>query len=434
MVFQTNDSPVPRGKSACAEKKVLPISDRERASSEPKGARTPALHRTIRILELRSVAGTGGGPDKTILLGAARADRQRFAVTVAYVRDTRDRVFTIDATAREAGVDYVEVIERHSLDWSIIAVLRKLVCEREIDIVHAHDYKTDVLALLLARTDGVIPLTTAHGWSGHSWREEWLYYPFDRRAMRAFPRVIAVSAEIAGMLEASGVNSERIVILANGIDPHVYRRIPARRAPSRADFGFRDDDVVIGAVGRLGPEKRFDLLIDVVGRIASHRPNVRLLIAGDGPLRASLEERAARAFAPDICRFLGHCSDVVTLHHALDLFVMSSDHEGSPNVILEAMALETPIVATAVGGTPHLVRNKVDGLLVAPRDPAALERGIESSIDDPAARRARAAAARVRVERELSFAGRQEALERIYEDLVRNRLVPYQPAGVAVEA
>src|SRR5450759_4513640 len=108
------------------------------------------MARPIRVLELRSVRGTGGGPEKTILLGAARADRSRFAVPVCYIRDLRDDVFEIDRRARASAVDYVEISERHSFDPAIWGALRRLVHERQIDIVHAHDYKTDLLAWALA--------------------------------------------------------------------------------------------------------------------------------------------------------------------------------------------------------------------------------------------------------------------------------------------
>ena len=100
----------------------------------------------VRVLELRSVFGTGGGPEKTILLGAAGADRSRVEVTVCYVRDARDRTFHIDRRARELGVEYLEITERHSFDlrrvWAqLVAVTR----ERGITLVHSHDYKTDLL-------------------------------------------------------------------------------------------------------------------------------------------------------------------------------------------------------------------------------------------------------------------------------------------------
>ena len=125
----------------------------------------------VRVLELRSVRGTGGGPEKTLLLGAARTDPSRFAVTVCYLRDARDPQFSIDRMASSLSVDYVEIVERHSIDPWIWPALRRLVRERSVDIVHAHDYKTDLIALALARFAGVAPLATAHGWTGQSVRE-----------------------------------------------------------------------------------------------------------------------------------------------------------------------------------------------------------------------------------------------------------------------
>ena len=375
----------------------------------------------IRILELRSVWGTGGGPEKTIVLGAARADRRRFQVTVAYIRDARDQIFDIGSSARRAGVDYAEVTERHSLDWSVLSALRRLIRDLKIDIVHAHDYKTNLLALILARTDRVIPLATAHGWTGHSIRERVVYYPIDRLLLRSFERVIAVSDDIRQQLENVGVRRERIVTLLNGIDHRAFHRVGAQRESARLAFGLMPGDFAIGAVGRLEPQKRFDILLDACARVAVRRPQIRILIAGDGSLRAQLEARAMRLFRPGQCRVLGHCSTIPMLHHALDLFVQSSDYEGSPNVVLEAMAFETPVVATMAGGTAQIVRDRVDGLLVPCDDGARLALAIDEAMDDPQATTERVRAARSRVEHELSFDTRQEALEEIYDTLTQDR-------------
>ena len=125
---------------------------------------TDTANGPIRVLELRSVRGTGGGPEKTILLGSARSDPARFPVTVCYIRDLRDAVFEMGERARALGLDYVETRERHSFDWTIWPALRALVADRRIDIIHAHDYKTDLLALLLARAtvaSGMAPVARA---------------------------------------------------------------------------------------------------------------------------------------------------------------------------------------------------------------------------------------------------------------------------------
>ncbi len=182
------------------------------------------MNRPIRVLELRSVRGTGGGPEKTIMLGAAGTDPTRFSVTVCYIRDRRDDVFTLDHRAKHLGIDYVEVLESHSFDRSIIEPLRQLLRSRQIDIVHSHDYKTNLLALLLARLEKIVPLSTAHGWTGNSGRERWLYYPADRRLLAWFPRVIAVSGDIRDALVRAGARADRVTVVLNGIDPERFKR------------------------------------------------------------------------------------------------------------------------------------------------------------------------------------------------------------------
>jgi glycosyltransferase involved in cell wall biosynthesis len=378
----------------------------------------------LRILELRTVFGTGGGPEKTILHGTARSDPSRYAITVCYIRDERDATFSIDRRAEDLGVQYVEVRERHSFDPSIWRKLRAIVEERRIEIVHAHDYKTDLLALLLARYQGVIPLATAHGWTGHSLRERGLYYPVDRRLLARFPRVIAVSSEIRAALLTSGANPLAVSVVLNAIDPFAFSRKRDQQADARALFGLGRGDVVIGAIGRLEPQKRFDLLVAVFSRVVRLVPAAHLLIGGDGSLRGALERQIANAGLTDRCRLVGHVEDVRVLHHALDLFVQASSYEGTPNAVLEAMALETPIVATDVGGTAELARDGVEALIVSPKNEQALAGAVIEALNDPAAAGRRAAAARKRVETDLSFEARMRKVERIYDELADTMLRP----------
>lgn len=374
------------------------------------------MKRPLRILELRSVRGTGGGPEKTILLGARRADPRRFAVTACYLRDLRDRDFGVTAQAAGAGVDYVEIHERHSFDPAIWPALRRLVRDRSIDIVHAHEYKTDFLALMLARVEGIAPLATVHGWSGQTSREK-LYYAADKRLLARFPRVIAVSRQIKDVLVEHGAKPERVSVVRNSIDPLAFRRRAELEGEARAALAISTDATTIGAVGRLEPEKRFDLLLEAFATVRGQNPRVTLLVAGEGAARKGLEALAMRLGLGPACRFLGYHRDVIGLHHALDLFVQSSDREGTPNAVLEAMALGTPVVATAVGGTTELIDPDVHGLLVPRGDAALLARAIERALADRPASAARAAAARARVERELSFDVRMAAVDRVYEEL-----------------
>ena len=373
--------------------------------------------RPVRVLELRSVRGTGGGPEKTIILSAAMADVSRVQVTVCYIRDQRDGVFAIDDRAAKAGIDYVEVRERHSFDLLVWRQLRALVKHRNIDIIHAHEYKTDVLALLLARATGAQALATVHGWTGHSSRERRLYYPLDKRVLARFPRLIAVSSDIAAELIRHGADPTRVTTILNAIDHRQFRRDPSKVQAARAALGIAPHHIVIGAVGRLEPQKRFDLLLDAFAALHRGHPHLRLVIAGDGSLSGALHEQRRALHLEEPVILPGHVADVSTLHHAFDLFAQASDYEGTPNAVLEAMAMETPVVATEAGGTAELVFNGEHGRIVPTGRADALIGAIEAAVADPAGTRAMADQARRRVEGELSFENRVRRVERIYEEM-----------------
>jgi glycosyltransferase involved in cell wall biosynthesis len=370
----------------------------------------------MRVLELRSVRGTGGGPEKTILLSASQHDPSVVAATVCYIRDVRDRAFKIDAVAGRLGIDYVEVLERHSFDWRIWSELKRLILERRIDIIHGHEYKTDLLALLLARTTGTIAIATAHGWSGDT-RREWFYYWADKKLLARYPLVIAVSESIRQVLLAHGADPRRVRRVLNGVDHHVFRRVPGMRATARAALGLSSEAIVIGAVGRLEPEKGFERLLAAAAALGPDL-NAHVVIAGDGSQRTALIERGRQLGIAERVHLLGHCDDVLSVHHLFDIYVQTSVREGIPNAVLEAMAVGTPIVATDVGGTSELITNGIHGLLVPAADDAALAEALRVTLAQRDAAASRTNAARQRVESELSFSARLRAVERIYAELL----------------
>jgi glycosyltransferase involved in cell wall biosynthesis len=374
--------------------------------------------RPIRVLELRSVRGTGGGPEKTILFGAARSDPARVLVTVCYIRDTRDDVFAIGDRARSLGIDYVEVLERGSFDPAIWSPLRRLIMDRGIHIIHSHDYKTDLLTWLLAKRTRRVALSTAHGWAGLTPRERLIYYPANKRLLARFPRVIAVSGRIRDELLRCGADPGRVSVVLNGIDPTRYRRDDARIAPARCALGLGPSDVAIVTVGRLEAVKRFDLLIQAFAVVHRARSDCRLFIAGDGSARQALEAERDKHDLGDRCVFLGHTADPTDLYHAADLFVQSADSEGTPNAVLEAMAFEVSVVATDAGGTREVLRDGLDGIIVPIGRLDTLIGAIQTVLDRPTEARKRARSARERVETDLAFETRMRRVEAIYEELL----------------
>jgi glycosyltransferase involved in cell wall biosynthesis len=233
--------------------------------------------------------------------------------------------------------------------------------------------------------------------------------------------VVAVSSDIRNTLIRAGADPANVTVVLNAIDPVAFRRDRGRETEARRRFELSPSDFVIGAVGRLEPQKDFPLLIRAFARLVRDRPAARLVIAGDGSMRTSLQAQIESAGLQQQCRLLGHVADVPLLHHTFDLYVQSSSYEGTPNAVLEAMALESPIVATDAGGTAEIARDRREALIVPFEDEQALTAALQEAIRDRYATAERTRAARRRVETELSFDTRLRKVEAIYDRLARSR-------------
>jgi glycosyltransferase involved in cell wall biosynthesis len=212
--------------------------------------------------------------------------------------------------------------------------------------------------------------------------------------------------------------SSKVYCIRNGID--LARVVPtAGRSAARERLGIAGDAFVVGGVGRLMPIKGFEHLIEAFARLRQQQPPAasRLLIVGDGPLRESLAQCAQRHRVSRDVTLLGARADVHDVMTALDVFALSSLHEGMPMVILEAMALGVPIVATRVGGIPEILEDGKDAVLVPPGDAQALANAIESLAASPERRDAGVRSARRRVEVECSIGATAAAVHGLYRSL-----------------
>jgi glycosyltransferase involved in cell wall biosynthesis len=183
--------------------------------------------------------------------------------------------------------------------------------------------------------------------------------------------------------------------------------------------------LLIGAVGRLSAEKGFDLLIRATNIAVVRGLDLGLVIAGDGPDRAALQKQIEELRLSDRVRLLGFQSDLRPLYEAMDLFVLSSIREGLPNVLLEAMALEVPIIATRISGVPRVVADGENGILVPPGDDAALAQAIVRTLTQPDLRSQFAAAGRRTIDARYSFAVRMKKIAAVYDDLLGNKREPH---------
>lgn len=369
------------------------------------------------VLDAHVVTGAGGGPEKTILNSPRFLDPLGYRMVCAYMHPPNDPGFeTITRNAAKYNAPLISIPDRGAWDWRVVTQALA-VCKREkVTVWHGHDYKTNALGLLLKRLWPMRLVTTVHGWVQQTRRTP-LYYRIDRLCLPRYERVICVSDDLLEACLATGVPAKNCVLLENGIDAAEYSR---RQTLADAKFalGLPADGFVIGAVGRLSGEKGFDVLIRSVHALAAHGFDAHLVIVGEGGARATLESLIRELHLGDRVRLAGWQSDVKGYFEAMDVFALSSLREGLPNVVLEAMALEVPVVSTRVNGVPRLIEDGRNGFLVNAGDVDGLTAALAVLLTNGALRDVFRAAGRRTVETRYSFATRMHRLKRLYDELL----------------
>ena len=257
----------------------------------PDESSAPLPDRPLKVLVLRGVDGSGGGAEHIILRTAATLDLRRVQMAICCLRHQRDDRFDLDRRAGDLGLDYRQVLHSGPLDRSVLSGLSQVVEQFGPDILHSHDYKASFFAARLARRYGLCRLATSHGWTGHHLRERWVYYPADKLQLSRFPGVIAVSDPIRQTLLRWGAPPDRVCVVLNAVDLEQYQPEAAVRRAERHELGIEESQVVLGAAGRLEPQKRFDLLVGAFASLHARRPETRLLIAGEGSQGRSFSDR-----------------------------------------------------------------------------------------------------------------------------------------------
>ena len=316
-------------------------------------------------MELRSTYKGGGGPDKTILLSAKKHNKDKFFILVTYLRDPDDNDFQIGSIARKLGItDYVEIIDRRKLDFKCLFELNRLLKRNDIQVIHVHDQKTILLgALLKLLNPRVKLLNTAHGWMINSDFDK-LKQKIEFLILCLYPLHIAVSEDTKKLLVESGIDPRKIKVLYNSIDTAFWKKT-ASLSTVRNEFGISHVSLVVGTIGRLSKEKDLPTFLQVARNVLNIYPDSFFLVVGDGKEDelSCLWDLAKNKGIEKAVIFTGHRSDLRNIYSSLDLFLTTSLTEGLPNAVLEAMAMEVPVVATRAGGVPELIEDGRTGFL-----------------------------------------------------------------------
>lgn len=356
---------------------------RDETPSDPGGPRLSILHVT-------APARFGGLESVLRTLAGGQRERGHRTTVAAVVEPGREEP-PFAGGLRAAGVE-VQVVRLPSRAYvREVRALRRLGDRVAADVVHSHGFRSDVTSLLAFHGEERALVSTVHGFAATSAPGR-LYEWLQRRALRRFDAVAAVSGPLRRQLVQAGIPEDTVRLVPNGWSGEEPE---ATRAEARRELGLPADGFVVGWVGRLSREKAPDVLLEALERLRFVPWTAS--IVGAGPRAPALRRRAEGMGLSHRIRWHGEVPDAARLYRAFDVFVLSSRREGTPVVLFEAMAAGVPVVATRVGGVPDVVTER-EAELVPPDDSEALAAALLRVEGDADGARRRARAARRRLE------------------------------------
>jgi glycosyltransferase involved in cell wall biosynthesis len=374
---------------------------------------------------LHIVDGLGlSGKTRNLVSIVTRIDRRRFSPVVCRLDDEPS---PLAAQLDAASVPLHSIVCAAGVNAGAALRIARLAHAVGADVVHCHNPRPMLYGGIAAWTLGIraaVGFLSAFACQVPDRHYGFLPQPLatvsrrnvyrNRIAAASMRFIVAVSPSLGlRFCRYNGVPVEKLRVIAYGADLHAIDRITADDAAAhRRRFGFQAEHIIIGSVGRLVEQKDYPTQLRALALAAARVPALRMAIAGDGPMRASLERTAADLGIADRVRFLGHQEDVPAFLRSVDIFALSSIFEPFGVAILEAQAAGLPVVATAVNEIPDIVTNGLTGLLVPPCDATGMAEHFVSLARERATRDRLGARARV--------AAQQRTLETVvkaYEDL-----------------
>ena len=344
-----------------------------------------------RVLVL--IKGLGrGGAEQLLVSAAPHLDRSRFRYEVAYVLPWKDALVT---ELERQGLGVTCLGGGRAAAW--LPRLRSLVRERDIDLVHAHLPYAAIGGRLALAGSGLPRLVyTEHNvWQSYKPPTYWANLLTFARTDYVFAVSDVVRTSIRYPRGLRWRDLPPLETLYHGLDRATIEQAPAPDGV-REEFGIPAHAPVVGTVANFRHTKGHGYLLRAAALVRRTVPDVRFLLVGQGPLEAEVRRETQRLGLDGTVIFAGFREDVLRLTAAVDVFALSSLHEGLSIALMEAMALGKPPVVTRVGGLPELVEDRRHGLLVPPADPSALASSIVSVLQDPVLRARLGEAARVR--------------------------------------
>lgn len=369
-----------------------------------------------------------GGAQKQLLSLISNLDRERFNL---FLFTAREGFLLPEALSIQGlSVHTSRFLERPvSPIKDIISIFEicRFIKKNGIEAVHTHSSKAGILGRWAARLSGVKSIIhTVHGWSFHDYQSPLFrkfYIWLERLAAKFTDLIIVVSErdkERGLANNIAGAQAYRLV--RYGIDKN---RLEIKDGFIRQELGLRDDDVVVGSIACLKPQKSPEDFVKLAASINKSFPQVKFLLVGDGKLRSKIEALISQHHLERNIVLTGWRKDIPRLLSAMDIFVLTSLWEGLPISVLEAMASSLPVVATDTGGVREVISEGSNGYMVARRDISQMENRVVGLLKNEELRRRMGARGRISIGDDFSVKAMSEKIRDLYQELFLRKEVPH---------
>ena len=326
-----------------------------------------------RVMHIISTLGFFGA--EKVMLELARAlSFSEYKPYIGIICRNLNQCLDIENEAQKYNLEYKIFLCKRRMDIKTITEINRYLKNNKVDIVHSHGYKSNIYCFLASLDIGVKKVVTCHNWLSGSLKMK-LYEILDKVLLKYCDKVVAVSDTLKKEIIKSGILYKKIVVINNGIDI-AKLKTDGREKRVKTSLSIKENDRIIGTVGRLVPEKGYTYLLKAFKNVSSKFPYSKLLFVGDGPLKDTLIAEAKSLGLKEKVLFLGIRNDIPDVLDCMEIFVMTSLNEGMPVALLEAMAAKKPVIATRVGAIPRIIDNERTGILIEPKDTDGISNAI----------------------------------------------------------
>lgn len=355
------------------------------------------------------------GPEKTTINECKALLKLGWNCKIVNIWSTSDIPFS--GKVKAAGISYECIVTTKAFDINTIKSIKKICSDLTDSIIHSHGYKADIYTLLSTRSLKIARTTTIHGWTSEDFKVR-IYEKLQAFSWRFFDRVFCVSKSYRDIAIKRGIPQKKLHMLHNGILIEEKTKESHNNESSFEQYPIKNDDVIIGIVGRLGIEKDHKLFLEIASQVSKSCDNVKYLIVGEGLEFNNLKEYTATLGLNGKVIFTGHLNNMDVVYKRMDIMVICSHREGLPNVLLEAMLNRVPVVSIDVGGIPEVIEDGISGVLIRNRVPASFSKPVIEFVEDKNKRAILGDAARKRIISAFTFENRMKNVIQHYESIL----------------